>query len=82
MMNNKGSALAAVTGVILILIGIALIVKQRSQNQSGAPDTNEEARAKEGVLFGKPLNNGIRGLICIVLGIAALIYAAAAPTHP
>jgi len=65
---------AGVIGVIIILIGIALIVKQRSQNQSGASDDNEEAKAKERVLFGGPLNNGIRGVLLILLGLGLLLY--------
>ena len=61
-------------GVVLIIIGIALIVKHRSQGTTG----DDDASAKEKVLFGGSLNNAQRGLILIVIGIVAILASLAA----
>jgi hypothetical protein len=61
-------------GVILIIIGIALIVKHRSQGTTG----DDDASAKEKLLFGGALNNATRGLILIVIGIVAILASLAA----
>jgi hypothetical protein len=58
----------------LIIIGIALIVKHRSQGTTG----DDDASAKERLLFGGSLNNAQRGLILIVTGLVAILASLAA----
>jgi len=60
-------------GVVLIIIGIALIVKHRSQGTTG----DDDASAKEKLLFGGSLNNAQRGLILIVIGVIAILASVA-----
>ena len=59
-------------GVVLIITGTALIVKHRSQGTTG----DDDASAKEKLLFGGSLNNAQRGLIPI--GIIAILASLAA----
>jgi hypothetical protein len=68
-MQGHGKDFGIGIGVLLIIIGIGLIVKQRSQGTT--PD--DDASAKEKVLFGGSLNNAQRGLILIVIGVVAIL---------
>ena len=59
--------------VVLIIIGIALILKHRSQGTTG----DDDASAKEKLLFGGSLNNAQRGLILIVIGAIVILASVA-----
>jgi hypothetical protein len=67
------SGVGIAIGIVLILCGIALIWKQK---QGDTGDDNEDAKGKEKALFGEALNNGVRGIILILIGIAVVGWSA------